>query len=47
MYFLIHFTPFRMREGTPAGKIPLGSPRCRWEDNIIMDLTEIGINMRI
>ena len=32
--------------GTPAGKIPLGRPRRRWEDNIRMDLKEIGVNMR-
>ena len=31
---------------TPAGKSPLGRPRCRWEDNIRMDLKEIGINTR-
>ena len=24
--------------GTPAGKRPLGRPRCRWDDNIKMDL---------
>ena len=30
----------------PAGKITLGRPRCRWEDNIRMDLKEMGINMR-
>jgi hypothetical protein len=23
---------------------PQGRPRCRWEDNIKMDLTEIGID---
>jgi hypothetical protein len=28
----------------PKGKRPLGIPRCRWEDNIKMDLREIGIN---
>ena len=28
------------------GKRPLGRPRSRWEDNIIMDLKEIAINMR-
>ena len=33
--------------GKPAGKRPLGRPRCRWEDNIRMDLEEIGINARI
>ena len=31
---------------TPAGKRPLGRPRHRWEDNIRMDLKEIGINTR-
>jgi hypothetical protein len=30
--------------GRPKGKRPLGRPRCRWEDNIKMDLTEIGID---
>jgi hypothetical protein len=30
--------------GRPEGKRPLGSPRCRWEDNIKMDLMEIGID---
>ena len=24
--------------GTPEGKRPLGKPRCRWEDDIEMDL---------
>ena len=28
----------------PTGKRPLGRPRHRWEDNIRMDLEEIGIN---
>jgi hypothetical protein len=26
----------------PEGKRPLGKPGCRWEDNIRMDLGEIG-----
>ena len=26
----------------PEGKRPLGRPRCRWEDNIKMDLWEVG-----
>ena len=30
----------------PIGKTPSGAPRSRWEDNIRMDLKEIGINMR-
>jgi hypothetical protein len=28
--------------GRPEGKRPLGRPRHRWEDNIKMDLREIG-----
>ena len=28
--------------GTPEGKRPLGRPRRRWEDNIKMDLEEVG-----
>jgi hypothetical protein len=28
--------------GRPEGRRPLGRPRGRWEDNIKMDLTEIG-----
>jgi hypothetical protein len=28
--------------GKPEGKGPLGRPRRRWEDNIRMDLREIG-----
>jgi hypothetical protein len=27
---------------SPEGKRPLGRPKCRWEDNIRMDLREIG-----
>ena len=37
---------FKILTGTPAVKRPLGRPRSRWEDNIRMDLKEIGINMR-
>ena len=28
--------------GKPEGKSPLGRPRRRWEDNIKMDLEEVG-----
>ena len=28
--------------GKPEGKRPLGRPKCRWEDNIKMDLQEVG-----
>jgi hypothetical protein len=30
--------------GRPEGKRPLGRPRHRWEDNMKMDLREIGID---
>jgi hypothetical protein len=26
----------------PERKMPLGRPRCRWEDNIKMDLYDVG-----
>ena len=35
-----------MLTGKPTGKRPLGTPRLTWEDNIRMDLKEIGINTR-
>ena len=33
--------------GKPTEERPLRRPRRRWEDNIRMDLKEIGINIRI
>jgi hypothetical protein len=35
---------YRVLVGRPEGKRPLGRPRRRWEDNINMDLREIGID---
>ena len=35
---------FKILTGKPTGKRPLGKPRRRWEDNIRMDLEELGIN---
>jgi hypothetical protein len=35
---------YRVLDGRPKGKRPLGKSRCRWEDNIKMDLREIGID---
>ena len=32
----------RVLVGKPVGKRPLGRPRRRWEDNIKMDLQEVG-----
>jgi len=32
----------RVLVGKPEGKRPLGRPRRRWEDNIKMDIQEVG-----
>ena len=32
----------RVLVGKPEGKRPLGRPRLRWEDNIKLDLWEVG-----
>ena len=37
---------YRVLVGKPEGKRPLGEPRRRWEDNIKMDLREVGCNPR-
>jgi hypothetical protein len=34
---------YRLLVGKPEGKKTLGRPRCRWIDNIKMDLLEIGL----
>ena len=33
---------YRVMVGRPGGKRPLGRPRSRWEDNIKIDLLEMG-----
>ena len=33
---------YRVLVGKPEGKRPIGRPRRRWEDNIKMDLQEVG-----
>jgi hypothetical protein len=33
---------YRVLVGKPEGKRPLGRPRRRWEENIKMDLEEVG-----
>jgi hypothetical protein len=33
---------YRVLVGRPEGRRPLGRPRSRWEDNIKMDLQEVG-----
>ena len=34
---------YRVLVGKPEGKRPLGRPWRRWEDNIRMDLQEVGL----
>jgi hypothetical protein len=38
---------YRALVGKPEGRRPLGRPRCRWEDNIKMDLSEVGWGHRL
>jgi hypothetical protein len=33
----------RVLVGKPEGKRPLGRPKRRWDDNIKMDLQEVGV----
>ena len=33
---------YRVLIGKPEGRRPLGRPRRRWDDNIKMDLQEVG-----
>jgi hypothetical protein len=35
---------YRVLVGRPESKRPLGRPRLRWENNIKMDLMEVGID---
>jgi hypothetical protein len=37
---------YRVLVGKPEEKIPLGRPRCRWEDNIKMYLREVRWDMQ-
>ncbi|KAJ4446397.1 hypothetical protein ANN_13093 [Periplaneta americana] len=37
---------YRVLVGRPEGKRPLRRPKCRWEDNIEMDLREVGYDDR-
>ena len=34
---------YRVLVWKPEGKRPLGRPRCSWEDNIKMDLQDVGV----
>jgi hypothetical protein len=33
---------YRVLVGKPEGRRPIGKPRRRWEDNIMLDLREVG-----
>jgi hypothetical protein len=33
---------YRVLVGKPEGRRPLGRPRLRWDDNIKMDVQEVG-----
>jgi hypothetical protein len=35
-------TAYRILVGRPEGRRPLGRPRRKWEDNIKMDVQEVG-----
>ena len=39
-----NMSAFKILTGKPTGKRSLGKSKCRWEDNIRMDLKEIDIN---
>jgi hypothetical protein len=42
MWLALEREVYRVLVGKPEGKRPLGRPRRRWEDEIGMDLREIG-----
>jgi hypothetical protein len=37
-----HGILYRVLVGKPEGERPLGTPRCRWEENIKLDLQDMG-----
>ena len=37
---------FQNLTGTLTGERPLGRPKCRWEDNIRMNIKEICVNRK-
>jgi hypothetical protein len=34
---------YRLLVGKPEGKTPIGRPRCKWTDNVKMNLLEVGL----
>jgi hypothetical protein len=39
--------PYRVLVGRTGGERPFGRPRCRWEDNIEMDLQKVNVELWI
>ena len=37
---------FKILTGNPTKRKPLGRPICRWEDNIRIDIKQLGINTK-
>ena len=37
---------YKIVTGIPTAKRPLGKPRCRWEDNVRMNLRKIGVSTK-
>jgi hypothetical protein len=42
MVSLANFIHIILLVGNPEGRRPIGRPRHRWEDNIRMDIQEVG-----
>jgi hypothetical protein len=40
--YLKYYLEYRTLVGKPEGRRPLNRPRRRWEDNIKLDLREVG-----
>jgi len=36
---------YRILVGKPEGKRPLERPKCRWQDNIKMDIQEVDVGV--
>jgi hypothetical protein len=45
LFIIIIIVIIKVLTGKPTGKRPFGRPRCRWENNIRMDLEEMGVNV--
>jgi hypothetical protein len=41
-YVVVRIGAYMVLVGKPVGRSPFERPRCRWEDNIKMNLREVG-----